>query len=86
MFDAEEMSDAFCHCVDSYCPKLDWHDDDDDDLFMCGICEPDTEANVEVGVDVDCDSDMFELVLGIDDAEDDEFVTADYRSLRDVDG
>ena len=44
---------------------------------MCGNCELDDEANVEVAVDVDCDSDMFEFVCGIDDAEDDEFVKAD---------
>ena len=29
---------------------------------------------------------MFEFVCGIDDAEDDEFATADYRSLQDLDG
>ena len=29
---------------------------------------------------------MFEFVCGIDDADDDEFVTADYKSLRDADG
>ena len=53
---------------------------------MCGYCELNDMPNVEVEVNVDCDSDIFELVCGIDDAEDDEFVTWEYKSLRDVDG
>ena len=66
----------FCACVGSHSsgPNL-----DDDEILMCDMYEPDDELNVEVEVDV-------ELVCGIDDAEDDEFVTADYRGLWDVDG
>ena len=48
---------------------------------MCGDC----------GIDVteDVDKDMFEFVFGVDgvsDTEEDEFVTSEYKSLRDVDG
>ena len=77
------MMAEFCACIDSHCsgPNL-----DDDEILMCGMCEPDDKLNVEVELDVDCDSDMFELVCGIDDAEDDEFVTSEYKSLRDVFG
>ena len=53
---------------------------------MCGDCNVDNEVKSKIGVDVDCDSDMFEFVCRIDDAEDDEFVTADYTCLRYVDG
>ena len=77
------MFQEFCACVDSCCsgPKL-----DDVELPMCGDCNVDSEVNFKIAVDVDCDSDMFEFVCGVGDAEDDEFVTADYKGLRDVDG
>ena len=77
------MTEAFCGCVDSHCPCLDL---DAADMLMCGACKLDDEVAVDVEVDVDGGSSMFEFVCGIDDEEDDEFVTADYESLRDVDG
>ena len=83
VYGQDDTMAEFCACVDSHCPRLDW---DDDDIFMCGNCERDDEVNVEVGVDVGCDSDMFDFVCRIDDAEGDEFATADYKSLRVVDG
>ena len=49
---------------------------------MCGDCKVDDQSKVEIGVDVDCDSNMFQFVFGIDgigDTEDDEFVTTNYK-------
>ena len=61
----------------------------DVEIPICGNCKIDDEIKFGIDVDVDCDSNMFEFVLGIegiDDTEDDEFVTTDYKGLRDVDG
>ena len=83
VYDKDAMMQEFCACIDSHCSGPNF---DDDEIFMCGMCEPDDKVNFEVEVDVDCDSDMFELVCGIDDVDDDEIVTSEYKSLRDVDG
>ena len=71
VYNQDEMMSEFCACVDPHCPGPDF---DDNHIFMCVECELDDEVDVEVGVDVDGDSNMFESVCGIDDAENDEFV------------
>ena len=61
----------------------------DVEIPMCGDCKVDDQIKSEIGVDVDCDSNMFEFVCGIDgigDTEDDDFVTTKHKGLRDVDG
>ena len=83
VYDQDEMFQEFCACVDSCCsgPSL-----DDAEIPMCGDCIVDNELKSEVGVDFGCDSDLFNFVCAIDDAEDDEFVPEEYKGLRDVDG
>ena len=82
----ERLFEECCACVDSCCsgPSL-----NDVEIPTCGDCKVDDEVKFGIGVDVDCDSNMFEFVFGIDgigNTEDDEFVTTDYKGLRDVDG
>ena len=76
--DQDEMFQEFVGCVDSCCS---WHISDDIEIPMCGDCIVDVTENV--------DNHMFEFVFGVDgvsDTEEDEFVTAEYKGLRDIDG
>ena len=77
--DQDEMSAAFCGCVDSGCPELEL---EDAEWLMCGVCELDDEGDVDEG------STTCEFVCGVDFAEDsnDDLVATEYRSLRDLDG
>ena len=61
VYDQDEMFQEFCACVDSCCsgPSL-----DDVEIPMCGDCNVDNEVKIKIGVDVDCESDMFEFVRG----------------------
>ena len=83
LYDQHEMFHEFCACVDSCCSGPSLHDVE---ISMCGGCKVDDEVKFGIGVDADCDSNMFDFVCEIDDTEDDEFVTTDYKGLRDVDG
>ena len=69
VYDQDEMFEEFCGCVDSFCSGP-------------------SLSDVEIPIRDDCDKHMFEFVYGINgvnDTEDDEFVTMEYRGLRDVD-
>ena len=79
VYDQDEMTEAFCNCLDSHCRGFDL---DAADVLRCGDCKLDAEANVDVEIDVDGDSNMFGFVCGIDDADDDELVTVHQRITR----
>lgn len=78
VYDQDEMYNHFVACVDSCLSRPIWGDVE---VPMCGECVADATDDV--------DKNMFEFVFGVDglsDTGEDEFMTAEYKGLRNIDG
>ena len=78
VYDQDEMFQEFVGCVDSCCS---WFISEDIEIPMCRECIVDVTEKV--------DKNMSEFVFGVDgvsDTKEDEFLTSEYKGLRDIDG